>query len=94
MFYADKHIMPLFSACLEGFIGKECTKSCLYPTYGRNCQFICNCTKEYCNVSTGCLQGKFQLKKKSEKLIFSFLYIKSSTFFESGSVSLIGEEKC
>lgn len=50
-------IMPLFSACLDGFIGEECDKSCSYPSYGRNCRFICNCTEKYCNASTGCVQG-------------------------------------
>lgn len=50
-------IMPLFSACLDGFIGEECNKSCSYPSYGRNCHFICNCTEKYCNASTGCVQG-------------------------------------
>lgn len=51
-------IMPLFSACQDGFVGKGCKTPCTYPTYGRNCDLICDCKKEYCNVSMGCLQGK------------------------------------
>lgn len=47
-----------FSACPDGFIGKECNTLCPYPTYGRNCDFICDCRKESCNAAIGCLQGK------------------------------------
>lgn len=35
-------------ACLDGFVGEECDTPCVYPSYGRNCGFICNCM--------GCLQ--------------------------------------
>lgn len=48
-----------FSACLDGFFGQECNTSCTYPTYGKNCQFICSCRMESCNVAMGCLQGNF-----------------------------------
>lgn len=58
MIHVDVQIMPLFLACLDGFIGEECKTPCPYPTYGKNCDFSCDCKEEYCNVSMGCLQGK------------------------------------
>lgn len=48
-----------FLACEDGFVGQECITPCRYPTYGRNCQFICSCRMESCNVAIGCLQGNF-----------------------------------
>lgn len=50
--------MQLRLACLDGFFGEECDTPCVYPSYGRNCGFICNCM--------GCLQGKHYFKIKSE----------------------------
>ena len=43
------------SACPDGFIGTECEKPCIYPNYGRTCQLLCNCTREFCNFTEGCL---------------------------------------
>lgn len=60
--------MPLFLACLDGFIGEECDKSCRYPSYGRNCRFFCHCTKKYCNASTGCVQGMHLKDLKTNNL--------------------------
>lgn len=40
--------------CRPGYIGKNCTSSCPYPTYGHGCQGICDCGKDKCDVSTGC----------------------------------------
>lgn len=48
-----------FPACLDGFFGQACDRPCRYPTYGRNCQSICSCRMESCDVALGCWQGKF-----------------------------------
>lgn len=40
--------------CEVGYIGSNCETKCPYPTYGSNCQKNCNCSKDNCNVSTGC----------------------------------------
>ncbi|XP_078334354.1 uncharacterized protein LOC111100153 [Crassostrea virginica] len=40
--------------CKPGFIGSNCAISCPYPTYGEQCQGICDCDKNSCDVSTGC----------------------------------------
>uniref|UniRef100_A0A8W8JI82 Uncharacterized protein n=1 Tax=Magallana gigas TaxID=29159 RepID=A0A8W8JI82_MAGGI len=41
-------------SCRQGYIGKNCTTSCPYPTYGHGCQGLCDCDEDTCNVSTGC----------------------------------------
>nr|XP_022289820.1 uncharacterized protein LOC111101582 [Crassostrea virginica] len=40
--------------CMPGYIGPNCTLSCLYPTYGEECQGNCNCSNSSCDISTGC----------------------------------------
>lgn len=47
--------------CVPGYIGINCSSKCPFPTYGINCQGICNCSDETCDISTGCntvLSGK------------------------------------
>lgn len=39
---------------MPGYSGVNCTSLCPYPQYGVDCQQECNCSKEMCNVSTGC----------------------------------------
>lgn len=43
-----------FLACMEGFIGGNCSDLCPYPYYGQECQKRCNCSKDMCDVSIGC----------------------------------------
>lgn len=40
--------------CKVGFFGPNCLKPCVYPGFGEHCQEVCNCTKDICNVITGC----------------------------------------
>lgn len=35
----------------------NCSKKCIFPTYGVECQSQCKCSKEKCNFVTGCFQG-------------------------------------
>lgn len=44
----------LYSACKEGYTGKNCTLACPFPSYGLNCQSACGCSDEDCNYVTGC----------------------------------------
>nr|XP_022289432.1 scavenger receptor class F member 2-like [Crassostrea virginica] len=40
--------------CRVGFYGKYCTVACPFPSYGRDCQDICNCPIDDCNFVMGC----------------------------------------
>lgn len=42
--------------CDIGFFASSCSLTCPYPTYGRGCQNICNCTKDMCDYVQGCLR--------------------------------------
>uniref|UniRef100_A0A8W8JIA6 Uncharacterized protein n=1 Tax=Magallana gigas TaxID=29159 RepID=A0A8W8JIA6_MAGGI len=42
--------------CMPGYSGINCTSLCPYPQYGVDCQRKCNCSKDRCDVSTGCQQ--------------------------------------
>nr|XP_022287203.1 platelet endothelial aggregation receptor 1-like [Crassostrea virginica] len=40
--------------CGPGYFGPNCTLICPYPTYGDECQEICDCDNKTCDISTGC----------------------------------------
>ena len=40
--------------CMTGYVGLNCAIRCPYPSYGVNCQGRCACSRENCDVSTGC----------------------------------------
>lgn len=41
--------------CMLGYTGVNCSSLCPYPYYGVNCQRPCNCSRDLCNVFTGCI---------------------------------------
>ncbi|XP_078317116.1 uncharacterized protein LOC111100247 [Crassostrea virginica] len=41
--------------CPSGYFGDFCQESCPFPKYGPACQKVCLCSKQRCNVSTGCI---------------------------------------
>lgn len=43
-----------FIECLPGHTELDCVSKCPYPTYGKNCQGLCNCSKVLCDISRGC----------------------------------------
>lgn len=43
------------SECKIEFSGPNCSKSCIYPTYGLKCASECYCSIENCNFRSGCL---------------------------------------
>ncbi|XP_052683073.1 zinc finger protein zfp-1-like isoform X1 [Crassostrea angulata] len=45
--------------CKIGYSGLNCSKQCLYPSFGWKCKLECDCSKENCNFSTGCLVKSF-----------------------------------
>ena len=54
MYYTYSLLNGYFVECKPGFIGSNCAISCPYPSYGEQCQGICDCDKNNCDVSTGC----------------------------------------
>lgn len=51
-----KILYSLILGCIPGYSGINCTSLCPYPQYGVDCQRECNCSKDMCDVSTGCQQ--------------------------------------
>ncbi|XP_065926830.1 protein draper isoform X2 [Magallana gigas] len=43
--------------CSAGLTGNNCSIQCRYPSFGNNCQSICNCNNSSCNAVTGCIVG-------------------------------------
>lgn len=43
--------------CEEGFYGTNCGMKCSFPTYGLDCQSLCNCNVTYCHHVNGCIQS-------------------------------------
>lgn len=49
--------------CKLGYTGANCDTKCFYPSYGKDCQSICNCTEFFCDHENGCknlTNGDFQ----------------------------------
>lgn len=44
----------IISGCDKGYTGQRCEVVCPLPTYGVDCQSICNCTETNCNPVDGC----------------------------------------
>lgn len=42
------------SACDKGYTGHNCEDICHSPTYGVDCQSMCNCTETQCHPVDGC----------------------------------------
>lgn len=48
---------------MSGYYGENCSSLCPYPYYGVNCQKTCNCSRDLCDVSSGCIRivtGKYK----------------------------------
>nr|XP_022294047.1 protein draper-like isoform X2 [Crassostrea virginica] len=48
--------------CNIGFNGPNCKEQCIYPSYGKDCQLTCNCSKESCSQVYGCHKSKVTLQ--------------------------------
>lgn len=49
------NFITLFKGCAIGYQGNDCTNKCVYPTYGEDCQSICQCSDDDCHFSSGCV---------------------------------------
>lgn len=45
--------MYITSEYEKGYTGQNCEDVCLFPTYGIDCQSICNCSQTKCNPVDG-----------------------------------------
>lgn len=55
----------LLIACKVGFGGSDCSKQCMFPSYGKDCGSECSCSKGDCHYAYGCgkqYKGKIKLK--------------------------------
>lgn len=50
----------VYTACDAGFIGKYCDTKCRYPTYGNDCQSLCDCNATLCDYAYGCGKTSYQ----------------------------------
>ena len=50
----DLQISILISECSPGYLGPNCSEICPYPNYGRECQEMCECEENRCDITTGC----------------------------------------
>lgn len=66
-------------ACMDGYHGENCSISCPYPFFGKECQMICNCSEDLCDISKGCpiettdtmqLSSKVKQEKSFEQTTF------------------------
>nr|XP_022295137.1 multiple epidermal growth factor-like domains protein 11 [Crassostrea virginica] len=44
--------------CNIGYHGPNCKEQCIHPSYGKDCQLTCNCSKESCSHVYGCHKSK------------------------------------
>ncbi|XP_052710775.1 cell death abnormality protein 1-like [Crassostrea angulata] len=49
--------------CMPGYSGLNCSSPCPYPLYGVECQKSCNCNRDLCDVSTGCINNNKAQKR-------------------------------
>lgn len=47
-------IFKYYVACEEGYTGQNCEIVCPFPSYGLDCQSVCNCTETTCDHVNGC----------------------------------------
>eukprot|EP00105_Crassostrea_gigas_P017137 XP_011434796.1 PREDICTED: multiple epidermal growth factor-like domains protein 10 isoform X1 [Crassostrea gigas] len=64
--------------CFPGYTGEKCSVLCPYPYYGVDCQRTCNCSRDKCDVSSGCMDvttshiiGKTKTNNDEHSRIFS-----------------------
>lgn len=46
----------IHAACEKGYTGTNCETVCVYPSFGLDCQSVCNCIASQCDHSNGCVR--------------------------------------
>ncbi|XP_052681623.1 multiple epidermal growth factor-like domains protein 6 [Crassostrea angulata] len=54
--YKWDHILKKCTPCEEGYTGTNCETVCVYPSYGLDCQLVCNCIASECDHANGCVR--------------------------------------
>lgn len=39
---------------MDGYQGENCSLTCPYPFFRKECQRQCNCSEDLCDISKGC----------------------------------------
>lgn len=65
-----------FLECPIGYHLKDCLEKCNTPTYGEECQFICDCPYYDCHFAHGCLQEveSFTHKRPKSMMLLDVLF--------------------
>lgn len=50
------YLINIHAACEEGYTGTNCETVCVYPSYGLDCQSVCNCIVKQCDHTNGCVR--------------------------------------
>ncbi|XP_048770012.2 cell death abnormality protein 1-like [Ostrea edulis] len=56
--------------CSRGFYGPKCENYCPYPTYGQECQSLCNCIQQLCHPINGC-KDSLKIRYTTGQTLFS-----------------------
>ena len=68
----EKHIYWFNSECPKGYFD-DCSKQCIPPTYGEDCQSLCDCTDGYyCHFAYGCSQLNRNEREIQHTSIYDF----------------------
>lgn len=65
-----------FIECPIGFHSNDCSKKCIPPTYGEDCQSICSCPKYDCHFARGCLQDVETVTDDQQLSMFDLTFLK------------------
>lgn len=55
--------------CPLGYHSFNCSEICKFPTFGDDCQHICNCSKDLCSHINGCNLSKGNVNSSSNHII-------------------------